>query len=643
MNNKQDEIVGTNSNNSLNFNDISTNAENVSNSLDVTTVIDLSSIQENSSNNHDNNLDYTSVIDLSTAINSNLEHTSVIDLAANNDIKQSANLNQINTEDLFTENTNVNNNVNNDIINNVIIDPISDTNAINTPPAPVVPIINNDINIDGLNSINTPNSINSFSDVTINTINSDSTTVLPENNSDSNITKKKRNKAIPIMLVLCILMISGGFLSYNHFTRPELVLDVAIDKMFETSNNIILELDNFLDSTNTGDSYEITNTFSLNSNISDLEFLNDYESTITTQFKSNKSFSNISLAYKNDELINVDALIDGTTMKLFLNDIYDRIIIVQNLEQDFTDYLKTDNINEYLDVISTENALYLNEFFKNTLKGSIDYDNVTRTVGDAVVNKNEMRVVAYSYDMSLINTVNYFLDAIITDTKTTEIMATLLDMSVVNFKKEVMSMEISEDEEDVIVNFSFYTSGVMNEFVGGIIEADDFTIDYYVLNDITYFECESKNNNITETFTGELSSKEITIIYKDGNNEYHNISILFSSTEIGVDINVYDDTDVNINLNLTKNNTDDYTAVIYIKNDDEFMEFSLNYKINYDFTFKSLPSEFNIYYSKMTEEEMNTILIDVLYTFENTPIGDMLIPLLTYSSYNELDDEYHDI
>lgn len=443
--------------------------------------------------------------------------------------------------------------------------------------------------------------------------------------------KKGILKKIAIVLIILVVGLLGG--GYYYINTDVFIVETSIDNLFNTTENLILDFEDFNSGFNDSKDYEITNNITMDSNIENLNeiFGNKYFSLKTTsQVSDNKIFSNVTLNYDNNEVISADISLEEELIKFLLN-CYDDILVADASDYNLEEVLNVERINEIKEELSIENALYINEFIKNTLKESINYDNVTKEKTEVTLNNEVKNVIAHNYNMPVNETAVVFVDAIKNDSKLLNILSLIFDISeseVINHFEDIRESIL--DYEKLYINYTFYTSGLLNDLVGGEIKSDESTLTFYVDNDVIYYEIISVDD-VSIKLIGELNQNYYTIGYinEEGKEEV-SIKFNFSNTDYSVNVNVdrtiyYSDFKFNIESGVHKNSENDYTSRLYVSFDDEYLEVALDTVINYDFEFNFMPSKNEVYFDDLAEDSYIELMKSIVYSFEDTPFGEILI------------------
>lgn len=254
--------------------------------------------------------------------------------------------------------------------------------------------------------------------------------VTPPVGSENNAAPKKGHLKV---IVIALIILVGGLLAggYFYISTPKFMTEVAIDKLFNTTENILLDFEDFNSGYDASKDYEIINNIKMDTNMDDVDALlnyKDFSVKTISHVSDDKLFTNLTLNHNDESVISADVSLEDDVIKLLL-DCYDDILVASPSDFDLEDTFDVERIKEMRTEFSVDNFLYINEFMKNTLKESIDYDNIVKEKEEVTLNNETMNVTAYNYKMSINDTFVIFADAIKNDSTMLTILSIGFDMS----------------------------------------------------------------------------------------------------------------------------------------------------------------------------------------------------------------------
>lgn len=505
-NNENNENNGINNQN-IEVTNIPNKINNMENSM--TNPSSVVNIEENRTlNSETNTINNNEVLNNVSSVNTNNDNITQNDIQnVNNNMVSSSTVNNFDSNSITPNNVqSMNNNINNA--------PSIDTN------------VNNSIN-----NINTNNTIENHNSVPNNT------NINAKQNDDFMI--KKEKKIWPIILIVVILLIVGLVCGYYFIVMsPKNILNKAI-------NNMYSKVDKIYKSINENKSKEtslkgvtegnlIITTKSLNINGS----ANYYLGYDVSDENNIKAYLETSVKYNNAEPVNGTVYLEKDIVYILIKEIYNKAlgISLKSAMNDKTcnDSTQTDCIPESSIIkpneifkeenkldISVDDVKHITDLIKESLKKSINYDKVTKSI------KTDSGIyfeTVYNFDSEEQNNVNKeIINSLKNDDKTLEILAKMYGTTKEEVKKSFDSMDAS-----------------MGSVKGNSTTSTDSDLKIVLHtgltnNKLTYFELSGKDAGLFTTINGE----EITMELKESkDSKTPVISIKFDNNLFSGEINI---------------------------------------------------------------------------------------------------------
>ena len=500
-----------NENNGINNQNIEvTNIPNKINNMEnsMTNPSSVVNTRENRTlNSETNTINNNEVLNNVSSVNTNNENITQNDIQnVNNDMVSSSTVNNFDSNSITPNNVqSMNNNINNA--------PSIDTN------------VNNSIN-----NINTNNTIENHNSVPNNT------NINAKQNDDFMI--KKEKKILPIILIVVILLIVGLVCGYYFIVMsPKNILNKAIDNMYSKVDKIYKSInENKSKETSLKGVTEgnlIITTKSLNINGS----ANYYLGYDVSDENNIKAYLETSVKY-NAEPVNGTVYLEKDIVYILIKEIYNKAlgISLKSAMNDKTcnDSTQTDCIPESSIIkpneifkeenkldISVDDVKHITDLIKESLKKSINYDKVTKSI------KTDSGIyfeTVYNFDSEEQNNVNKeIINSLKNDDKTLEILAKMYGTTKEEVKKSFDSMDAS-----------------MGSVKGNSTTSTDSDLKIVLHtgltnNKLTYFELSGKDAGLFTTINGE----EITMELKESkDSKTPVISIKFDNNLFSGEINI---------------------------------------------------------------------------------------------------------
>lgn len=505
-NNENNENNGINNQN-IEVTNIPNKINNMENSM--TNPSSVVNIEENRTlNSETNTINNNEVLNNVSSVNTNNDNITQNDIQnVNNNMVSSSTVNNFDSNSITPNNVqSINNNINNA--------PSIDTN------------VNNSIN-----NINTNNTIENHNSVPNNT------NINAKQNDDFMI--KKEKKIWPIILIVVILLIVGLVCGYYFIVMsPKNILNKAIDNMYSKVDKIYKSInENKSKETSLKGVTEgnlIITTKSLNINGS----ANYYLGYDVSDENNIKAYLETSVKYNNAEPVNGTVYLEKDIVYILIKEIYNKAlgISLKSAMNDKTcnDSTQTDCIPESSIIkpneifkeenkldISVDDVKHITDLIKESLKKSINYDKVTKSI------KTDSGIyfeTVYNFDSEEQNNVNKeIINSLKNDDKTLEILAKMYGTTKEEVKKSFDSMDAS-----------------MGSVKGNSTTSTDSDLKIVLHtgltnNKLTYFELSGKDAGLFTTINGE----EITMELKESkDNKTPVISIKFDNNLFSGEINI---------------------------------------------------------------------------------------------------------
>lgn len=505
-NNENNENNGINNQN-IEVTNIPNKINNMENSM--TNPSSVVNIEENRTlNSETNTINNNEVLNNVSSVNTNNDNITQNDIQnVNNNMVSSSTVNNFDSNSITPNNVqSMNNNINNA--------PSIDTN------------VNNSIN-----NINTNNTIENHNSVPNNT------NINAKQNDDFMI--KKEKKIWPIILIVVILLIVGLVCGYYFIVMsPKNILNKAIDNMYSKVDKIYKSInENKSKETSLKGVTEgnlIITTKSLNINGS----ANYYLGYDVSDENNIKAYLETSVKYNNAKPVNGTVYLEKDIVYILIKEIYNKALGI-SLKSAMTD--KTCNDSTQTDCIPESSIIKPNEIFKEenkldisvddvkhitdlikeSLKKSINYDKVTKSI------KTDSGIyfeTVYNFDSEEQNNVNKeIINSLKNDDKTLEILAKMYGTTKEEVKKSFDSMDAS-----------------MGSVKGNSTTSTDSDLKIVLHtgltnNKLTYFELSGKDAGLFTTINGE----EITMELKESkDSKTPVISIKFDNNLFSGEINI---------------------------------------------------------------------------------------------------------
>lgn len=445
-------------------------------------------------------------------------------------------------------------------------------------------------------------------------------------NTNKAVETQSKTKKIPTIIIVIIIVVlglgTGMSIGFVYFTQPKMIIQQSINKVFTTTENQIRQFELFFKDINLTDNFEITNQISLDTSVEDYKLFLDYSLINTTQVTSTQIYTNTNINYQENQILAIENIFyDGLLKVLFSS--YDKIFYLNSKKINLEQILNREYIEEIMSTINTENILYINEFLNEKLSKSIDNDNLTTIKEQVIINSKTQNVKTYNYKMSGINTIIFLSTEIVKDDKMLEIIATLYDMTKEEIIKElttIIETAIENEDDDLIIDINLYTSGLLKNIIGGKIEVDSDTLDFYLESETVFYE-------ITAEYGEKLIGK-INEFYIEASTEstYENITVKIESLEDKYTITITD-LEYQIIISTIKENYNEYITSIQIDYEDHWYIIKNKTNINYDFITTTFPEKEELNIEDLDSTITLELLQSIIYSFINTPIGDLLIPM----------------
>ena len=410
------------------------------------------------------------------------------------------------------------------------------------------------------------------------------TTQMTENVNYQEEPVKKKNKALPIIIIVGVLVVFGvvAFFVTRMFnnTKP---YEQAIDQIFKIVKS------NY----NTSKSYKINANLTLNSKGEDYAFLDNISIDTTTGIdaSNNKSFFAVNYSEAGKKLIGLESLIDNNKIYVQLKDIYSKVL-----------YYDISDMSEELagtPKVETEDIEYLMDTFERMLKASLKDESPKKENVTAKVNNQDVSYTAYKYTINKTSgkrISNNMFNVLLNDEKAISIISKYSNQSQNDVTSTLKDMLNEEDDFDQSCDLIIYTKGG-SIFSGLGLSVENMKIfDFYVNNGYTLFTV----NNEEINFTLEGTEKNQTFRLEVEKNELVSGSIV-------------------------KNNTDDYTLTVDVP---EILTAKMNIKKEDASSIGTIDTTNAVDLSKLSDSEAETITTNITKALEKSKIYNYFMSMM---------------
>lgn len=418
------------------------------------------------------------------------------------------------------------------INNNVNATSSIDTNVNNgiNNNANATPSIDSSIN-NSINNINTNNTIDNHNSI------SNNTNINAKQNDDFMI--KKEKKIWPIILIVVILLIVGLVCGYYFIMMsPKNILSKTIDNMYSKVDKIYKSInenknkETSLKGVTEGNLIITSKSLNINGSA-------DYYLGYDVSDENNiKAYLESSVKYNNADPVNGTVYLEKDIVYMLIKEIYNKSLGI-SLKSEMTDITcndstQTDCIPESSIIkpseffkednkldISVDDVKHITDLIKESLKKSINYDKVTKSIK---TNSGIYFETVYNFDSEEQDNVNKgIIDGLKNDDKTLEILAKMYGTTKEEVKKSFDSMDASIGS----VKGNSTTSTDSNLKIVLHTGLTD--------NKLTYFELSGKDAGLFTT----INDEEITMELKESkDSKTPVISIKFDNNSFSGEINI---------------------------------------------------------------------------------------------------------
>lgn len=465
--------------------------------------------------------------------------------------------------------------------------------------------------------------------------------------------KEKMNPIFKIILILIILLVIGAIGLGTYYVislkNPKILFTKISSEIFGSFDKV------FNINYNPENSMLLSGDISLTTDVEELKMLNNqklnYE--IGIDLKNNKAELGFAYDDNNKKILDYDIEIKNNNAYLFLNEIYEKIIlfdqktIEDSMGMSINDIFE--KINEFITNEKVENIKYikdelekitnkaLNELKYETTKEKLEINgkNISTTKMSIVLNKENITILANTY----INEIS----------KNEELIKNIIGLynieeskfkEMLNDAKESIS-EIEEPAE--IVKFSLYTSGLLSKIVKISLEDEENSV--YFINHKEY-----KNFNFFNEFIIEIKDKNLSVFsYNElvltgtvNKLDKNNLDFIFENADAEnkikgdiVYINDNKNQDLKINFNYNEelkiyiehksNKVNDKeinnNSLMKLEADSKSISIISNQKLEIQKEIATKDTSNNINYNVLTEKDEETIRINTEKQLENSSIG----------------------
>lgn len=404
--------------------------------------------------------------------------------------------------------------------------------------------------------------------------------------ASKNEPKKKKGKIIAIIILLLIAIAIGLFYGYQKITtNPLSIYKKAINDTYELADNYLKEnLDRSFSINPLTEAFNINADFTVNSNISELSALNNYQYSIAVGLDYPNNTMNVGLGLNNESEEIIEVLLSFLNDHAYLQsaDLFDQVLDLgsANLNLD----LDALNMNDNL-IIDYDNLHVILVNMKNIIINSLDQDKFSVTDETISVNNESIDCRKFSYfldEENYIRTMNYIKEQM---SQNEELLSALANITgtTTDDLKTLLAEDVDTDSfSDITINL--YAEG-MEIKAGNMIINDEAIISF---------------TNHDEQFSMHIG------------DEYTNIILTYEENTLLVSYNEYEE-EV-FALSLTVNNDHE---TLEIRTNDYGDEYTFNIEVsNIEETSNNFQTDFilgfnmNSYGTEMDIELQGTMNIE---------------------------------
>ena len=316
--------------------------------------------------------------------------------------------------------------------------------------------------------------------------------------------EEKKHSKLPIILIILILLGVGAFCAYKFlFNKPDKVVKGLINKAYEKFESPLKETKKIEVA---GESVLVTTDLSVNTNIAGFEDLNGMNFNITTgmDYKNKKLEMGLSYLEDNNKILDVLMYVLDKNAYAVLKDIYSNPIKINTEDIDLDEILNNK--------LSAEDTEFIAKEFKNILIESLDMNDFKKSSDTITLNGSETKVNKISYvldDAKAKKLINNIIDNTLKNNELINKLAEITGEDAETLKQGLKDSKIESDNilNGKTINFSIYTKGVKDDFVGMDIELPENS------------NIKIRKNNDNTTVSANISGVSIMLTIKEESTE----------------------------------------------------------------------------------------------------------------------------
>lgn len=282
---------------------------------------------------------------------------------------------------------------------------------------------------------------------------------------------KKGLVAIIIAVILLIAIICGGIYYYKVYSETDVIFKRAIDNSIKAYQEEIQEEEYKTINTKIGANFKLELDEDNDEEAKIIDFINALNVELNVQMdRENKQIvAKLDSKYENDNLLNADVFVDveDKKMYMYLKDIFNKYIetdIEDEIDEDVTNIFNSIYANE-----DKENLIKASKIIGEELKNIIKKENCNREKVEITINNEKKNVNKNKISMTYEQLLDEF-ETICTNLKNNQefINCYKEKEEVEKFLEELIEKiqdEKEYDYEDVNVEISLYTTGMLQKFV----------------------------------------------------------------------------------------------------------------------------------------------------------------------------------
>ena len=452
-------------------------------------------------------------------------------------------------------------------------------------------------------------------------------------NASTPIETKKKNKALPICVVLLVVLCLGigGF--YFYFSTPKKIVTSVINKAYSKYDEAI---NKSVDFDIAKDSFKIDGDLNIDTNIPGFDKINEDKLNYTAglDYKNQKVEGGLTLKESGKTLADVMAyIIDGKSYLDLGND-YKKLINAG--EVDFEDIIDLSNTKVNFD---KDDINYIVKSYKDILIDSIDDEDLEKSSDTIKVDGKDTKVNKVTYkltDKKAEKLAKNIIDGTLNDKELLKKLAKVSGEDVDDIKDSLKDAkkDMDIDNEDLKMTLNIYTKGFLNDFVGLDINIDD---------DNSIKVIENKDNTTVTFKSGNTMTFVATIKDKDDEEFNMDYTVEFSGQKITG------------NLTVTEKETKKNNYKGSISFDVKYSEYKFAIKMNYTMEVGAKIADINTSNAvkiEDVEDDLEDVSETIINRLESSNLGTIISSSFgnllgssssnSYGYYDDDDDDDYD-